>query len=212
MFSKFAQVSTRNPKVSPATAGSYRQILKNCGECLWRDVSTGIIYAIIKRTILGKKKQFKKSLGTTDLRDAGHKLAEFRSGLNSPPSDGTHPGTLMRSAFRPAPPESLLPNRLAGKSFMVVGDAWLATQHNLRQSTVRRRRYSIQVVAKGIGGESVAGISRLECEHWATRHAARVSSRTVNMDIESLKRVMGYAVLHGVPDCRKKETGGSDGA
>ena len=77
-------VVTPNSNLVVTPRGSCRRFptaeryLKNIGECLWRDNSSGIIYAIIKRTTAGKKIQYKRSLQTTDRNEARKRLAEFR--------------------------------------------------------------------------------------------------------------------------------------
>jgi hypothetical protein len=50
----------------------------NVGECLYRDVLTGIIQAVVKQTEHGKKVQHRRSLRTTDVAEARLKLAEYR--------------------------------------------------------------------------------------------------------------------------------------
>src|ERR1044071_4460860 len=60
--------------LSEATSNTDQSTFAKVAECLYRNESSGIYYALVKR--LGK--QFRRSLKTSDRQLANRKLADFR--------------------------------------------------------------------------------------------------------------------------------------
>jgi hypothetical protein len=181
------QKVTQSPKDPPRSAAR----LEKVGECLYRNPA-GIFFGIVKAK---NRRNVKRSLNTTDRATAQQRLADLRIEIRG----GTTPApiaVLREQTKAPISPPSLL----ASLSFLEVGERWLATQTDLAQSSKRRRRYSIKVVADAIGNLTIGELDKLTCERWAAKHAARFASRTFNMDLESLKVVLGYAKLHGIQE------------
>ena len=167
--------------------------LKNIGECLWRDNSSGIIYAIIKRTTAGKKIQYKRSLQTTDRNEARKRLSEFRCALAG------NSAVITPTPLAPviSPPPQFTASPLAQLSITAVGERWLATRTNLSESTRRRRKHSIAIIANGVGNLPIGELSKFVCEQWTEQHSMRMASSTFNKDLEILKNICDYAKLHG---------------
>ena len=161
-----------NQRLREQRRQSRRFILAKVGECLYRS-ECGSYFAVVKH--LGR--QHRRSLQTKDRGIAGKKLGEFRQKLNGLAPAADH----------------------AALTFEEIARGWLAAiSVHLKESTHSRRVDMVRYVARSFRGKAASKISRLDCEHWATRRCKQVRSRTFNSELETMKLVFNYAIEHGL--------------
>ena len=147
--------------------------LHRVGECLYRNVSSGIYQAIIK---VGGK-QYKKSLKTKDRKVAERFLSDFRNNA----SRLSRTTSASRVLFR----------ELAGR--------WLDAQRShLKPSSFRRRETSVGQLNKHIGGLTLRLITPNACDQWAARRAEGLSASTFNNERDTLRTILDYAKREGL--------------
>jgi integrase len=152
---------------------SRRFVLSKVGECLYRS-ECGSYFAVVKNN----GRQHRKSLQTKDRAIAARKLVEFRQKLN-----GLAPAA----------------DHAAAPTFEEIARGWLdAISVHLKESTHSRRVDMVRYVARSFRGKPANKISRLDCEHWATRRCKQVRSRTFNSELETMKLVFNYGISHGL--------------
>jgi len=139
--------------------------LKHVGECLYRHHG-GTYYALVK--VAGK--QIKRSLRTADLNLAKRRLTDFRT--NASRLTGTE--------------KSLV--------FEGLSDQWLASiRPHLKESSYQRRVTSIKQVKPYFKGHLVKSIGHREIEVWKQARAGKLSARSYNIEIETLRLVFEFA-------------------
>jgi len=139
--------------------------LKLVGECLYRH-HAGTYYALVK---VGGK-QIKRSLRTSDMALAKRRVADFR-----------------KDAARLTGTEKSL-------TFEGLVAHWLASiKPQMKESSYRRRVTSTNQVMPFFKGHLVKSIGYREVEQWKIARAAKLSARSYNIEVETLRHVFEYA-------------------
>jgi integrase len=147
------------------------QQLKRVGECLYRN-GRKTYFALIK--VSGK--QIKRSLRTDDLAIAKRRLAELRDKAV----------------------------RLRGKEsrnirFEELTADWLESiKPNLKAKSWDRRRVAIVGLTPFFKGMPVKSMGYQEIDEWRRRRGAKISSRSHNIELETLKLLLRYAGDRGI--------------
>ncbi|MBC2595410.1 site-specific integrase [Ruficoccus amylovorans] len=151
------------------TSASFAKV----GECLYRNLSSGTYYALVKRS----GKQIKKSLRTQDRKLAERRLKEFREQVGQ---------LKATSAERKQP-------------FSHYAERWFETYHgHLKASSAERVRHCMKGICESFGQRPIADITTRDCESWAARRGKGIAASTFNKDIEVFKAIFDYAVTAGV--------------
>ena len=140
-------------------------------ECLYRATATGTYYALVKK----RGKQIRKSLGTTDRKLAERRLTEFREKVGRLTETGS--GKIL---------------------FAELADRWLAmVRGNMKSSSAKRREVCIGQLKPFFGQMPVRNISSRDCDSWIIKRGNRLSSRTYNIERETLTQILAYAKRDG---------------
>jgi len=142
--------------------------LRRVGECLYRSGS-GYYYAVLKV----KGKQLRMSLRTDDGSIARRKLVE------------------IRRQSRRLVPAGMMFEKLTEQYLEFIG------ARAMKPASFRRRVVAVRSLSHYFGGKNVRTINRLNVERRATARTQDCSSRSFNVDLETLKQVFTYAVEHG---------------
>ena len=151
--------------------GQKSQILKRVGECLYRN-GQKTYFALIK--ISGK--QIKRSLKTDDLAIAKRRLAELRN----------------------------IAERLHGKEnrsirFEELAKNWLESiKPGLKPKSWDRRRVAIVGLTPFFKAMPVRAIGYQEIDEWRRRRGSKISARSHNIELETLKVLLRYACDRGI--------------
>ena len=144
---------------------------KKVGECLYRKPNKQY-FALLK--VRGK--QIKRSLKTDDLALAKRRLAELREKTKR------QTGTGNRNI-----------------RFEELAEAWLASiKPDLKGSSYARREVAVAGLKSQLAGKSARSIGYADIEEWRKKRAAPLSARSYNIELETLKLVLGYACKHGI--------------
>lgn len=136
------------------------------------DKPTGFYYALIKRG----RKQFRRSLKTTDRKLALRRLAELKNKI----------GNLVASD------ESNL-------SFDATAERWLAiTGHELKPRSLERRRTSLKGLSPFFRGLTIRSVTKAHCERWLTERGPKLAPQTFAHELTALKRTFDFAVEQGL--------------
>ena len=147
------------------------QELKKVGQCLYRN-GLKTYFALIK--VSGK--QIKRSLKTDDLALAKRRLAELRS-----KAERLHGKENRNIRF-----EELIGN-------------WLESiKANLKPKSWDRRRVAIVGLTPFFKGMPVKSIGYQDIDEWRRRRGSKLSSRTHNIELETLKLLFRYASDRGI--------------
>ncbi len=147
------------------------QEFKKAAECLYRN-GNKVYYARVK--VNGK--QIRRSLNTTDLAIAKRRLGEFR----------------------------VKAERLEGEEnrnirFEELAEEWLASiKSGLKPKSYDRRRVALVGLTPFFRGMSVKAIGFAEIDAWKRKRGATVSARSHNIELETLKLILRYAVDRGI--------------
>lgn len=164
--------ATPSESPKPGTP-SRKPVFVKVAECLYRNQSSGLYYALVKRG----GKQFRRSLRTTDRAVATRSLADYR-----------------RKVERLAAPTAA-----RHVTFAELGRSWFAfASATLKPSSATRRELAMRQLFPHFGHLPVRNITRRDCEAWAAKHAAEVSASTYNKEVETLRLVLGYAKREGL--------------
>lgn len=147
--------------------------LKHVAECLYRDETSDVYYAIF--WLHGR--QIKKSLKTTErnIAVARRDLKRRELGLDRAQA------TIARDA-----------------TFKTVATAWLdELAPRLKDSAKRRRELCIQYIARHFDGP-ILTLTRDRVTRWAKERAAQVSARTFNMELATIQHACRYAMQGGI--------------
>jgi len=142
-------------------------------ECLYRSDSSGMYYALLKKS----GKQIRRSLKTSDRKLAERHLAEFKEKVSR--LDLTQGKT--RIAF----------DELA----TLCMSTW---RTRLKARSALSRENSINQLRPFFGAMPVRSITRLQCEQWAEQRSPEVAASTFNCDLESLRAILDYAQREGL--------------
>jgi integrase len=139
--------------------------LKHVGECLYRH-HAGTYYALVK--VAGK--QIKRSLRTSDLVLAKRRVADFRTQAGR--LTGTEKSLTFEGLFK----------------------QWLASiRPHLKDSSYQRRVTSLKQVTPFFKGHLVKSIGHREIEAWKLGRSGKLSARSYNIEIETLRQVFEFA-------------------
>jgi integrase len=153
----------------PAKTPSFAKV----AECLYRNVSSGTYYALVKRS----GKQIKKSLRTQDRKLAERRLKEFREKVGLLKTDRSE-------------------RKLA---FETYAKRWFDLNcGHLKPASASRVQRCIRELGQTFGRMAIADISTRDCENWAARRGKGIAASTFNKDSEVLKAVLEFAVTSGV--------------
>ena len=147
------------------------QEFKKAAECLYRN-GNKVYYARVK--VNGK--QIRRSLNTTDLAIAKRRLGEFR-----------------------AKAERLEGEENRNIRFEELADGWLASiKSGLKPKSYDRRRVALVGLTPFFRGTAVKAIGFAEIDAWKRKRGATVSARSHNIELETLKLILRYAVDRGI--------------
>ncbi|MGE9291206.1 MAG: tyrosine-type recombinase/integrase, partial [Puniceicoccales bacterium] len=142
-------------------------------ECLYRNTSTGIYYALFKRG----GKQIRKSLRTQDRKLAERRLVEFRGKI-----DRTNPTSESRQI-----------------RFEELGEQWLQLHNaSLKPSSADRNRRCLKELLRFFQGSRVVDVRRTDCQAWEVQRGAKLNSSTFNKEMEVMKSIFEYGVERGI--------------
>jgi integrase len=163
-------MKTELPDTTPQPA---QPCFAKVAECLYRNESSDIYYAFVKR----HGKQFRRSLKTSDRQLAKRRLAEFREKVTRL-SQTKHAGSL---------------------TFEELTDRWLETiEPSLKPSSYRRRLTCVEDLQPYFKDASVRNISARHCDAWLTERGAKLSARSFNIERETLNLIFDYARRDGL--------------
>ena len=148
-------------------------VLTKVGECLYRNDSSGIYYALVKRS----GKQFRKSLKSTDRALAQRRLVEFREKV----------GRLSQTKGA---------NQI---TFEQVADRWLETiRGNMKSSSALRRQISITQLKPFFGKKTVRSLAAGDCDEWVIKRGNKISASSFNNERDTLIQILDYAKRDGL--------------
>lgn len=157
-----------SPPEKPAAA-RFEQV----AECLYRLVTSGTYYALVKRG----GKQFRRSLKTKDRALANRRLSEFR-----------------QKVFRLTDTSGA-----SNVTFGELAKRWLANLSvKLKPASARRRQSSVNNLAPTFGAVPVRNISTRLCEEWMLKRHEGICASTFNNDLETLRAVLALAKRDGL--------------
>ena len=140
---------------------------KKVGQNLYRD-SAGRYYLLVKKS----GKQFRRSLKTKDAALAKRRLREFLEQAGQLSADGTN------SSIR----------------FEDLAQRWHASKKaELKASSAYRRASVLKQLTPFFKGRLVQAIGAGEFEAWKIHRGAKLSARSWNIDVETLKQIFDYA-------------------
>jgi len=142
-------------------------------ECLYRKRTSGVYYALVKRS----GKQIRKSLKTQDRKLAERRLAEFRGKIDR--IDPTSGSRQIR--------------------FDELSSQWLQL-HNarLKPSSADRNGRCVKQLLRFFGGARVADIRKVDCQAWEIKRGKNLKSSTYNKELEVLRGILEYGVERGI--------------
>jgi integrase len=144
-----------------------KQRFKKVAPNLYRDAA-GRYYLLVKKS----GKQFRRSLKTTDPALAKRRLREFLDKAGRLSTDGAN-GSIR---------------------FEEVAQRWLASKTaELKASSAYRRKSVLKQLGPFFNGRLVRAIGAKEFEAWKIKRGAKLSARSWNIDVETLKQIFGYA-------------------
>ena len=147
------------------------QDLKKVAECLYRNAN-GVYFALLKVS----RKQIKRSLKTDDLAMAKRRLGELRAKTE----------------------------RMHGKGnrnirFEELTQSWMESiKADLKPKSHDRRRVAIVGLTPFFKGMPVKAIGFAQIDEWKRKRGARISPRSYNIELETLKLLLKYACDRGI--------------
>lgn len=146
---------------------------RKVAECLYRNESSGIYYALVKRA----GKQYRRSLKTTDRKLAERKLSDFRQKV----------GLLSETASA------------SQITFDSIGKRWLESlRPTLKPKSFLRRETSLAKIRPYLGNITLRKFSSRACEEWAAKRSPKISSSTYNNERDSIIAIIAYAKREGL--------------
>jgi integrase len=142
------------------------------GECLWRNNTSGIYYAFVKR----RGKQFHHSLKTTDRQLAERRLAKKRASV----------ACLSQS------------REATQVTFGVLADRWLETvSANMKPASALRRTVSVNQLKRTLGPLTVRNILARDCDQWVVKRSSLISASSFNKERDTLRQIFQFAIRDG---------------
>jgi integrase len=136
---------------------------------LYRRQATGVYYLRVKRT----GREFRRSLRTADFALAKRRLRDFEGKASRLQSIETD--------------KHLLFDDLAKR--------WLENiKLDMKPSSYARRVGAVRALTPFFKGELVAKVGRLQIEAWKTKRAAKIAAQTANIEAETLRLMLDYAM------------------
>lgn len=146
---------------------------RKVAECLYRMESSGIYYALVKRS----GKQYRRSLRTKDRKLAERRLSDFRQKV----------GSLSQT------------KSAAQVSFADVSKLWLETlTPTLKAQSFRRRETSLAQITPFIGNIRLRQMTSRVCEEWAAKRSPEIAASTYNNERDTIIAVLAYAKREGL--------------
>ncbi len=162
----------KKPKADAERAAE-NSAFRKVGECLYRNESSGIYYALVKRS----GKQFRRSLKTKDRRLAERKLGDFRAKV----------GLLSTTA------------RASDFTFEDIAKRWLESlKPTLKPSSYRRRETSVGQLRPYLGTLNLRQVDARACEAWAAKRGTAVAASTYNNERDVIIAILAYAQREGL--------------
>jgi len=147
------------------------QVLKKVGECLYRN-GNGIYFAWVKV----KGKQIKRSLKTDDQALAKRRLAEFREQASR--LHGMDDGHLRFEEF---------------------SQQWLdSIKPDLKPKSFERREVALKGLLPFFKGTPIRSIHLRQIEGWKKDRGPKISARSYNIELETLKQLLTYGCERGI--------------
>ena len=144
-------------------------VLQNVGECLYRAEDTGIYYAVMKN----KGRQIRKSLRTTSRPMAERERDRLRAGVRR--------------------------LRVVGGSFEEVARLAIANKMSGKKPrSLKRRVDSLKAMAPWFANKKIAAVSDADVNRFITERGPTISSRTFNIELETLNMVFESAINQGM--------------
>lgn len=154
-------------KTTPKASGGFKKITRVPN--LYRRTVTGVYYLRVKRAT----KEFRRSLRTTDFALAKRRLREFEGSASRLHGMEGNKGLLFED--------------LAAR--------WMASiKLDMKASSHGRRAGAVKALAPFFRGELVSKIGRSHIEAWKTKRAAKISAQTANIEAETLRLMLDYAL------------------
>ena len=165
-------MAANHSKRTGDVASDPQPALAKVAENLYRRTSTGMYYALVKRG----RKQFRRSLKTTDRTLASRKLADLRKKI-----------------------ANLTLSDAGSTSFEAVANSWLDTRrHALKPSTIGRREVCIKGLTPFLNAVPIRNISSAQCERWLERRGNKLAASSFVQELDTMKLILDYAVSKGL--------------
>jgi integrase len=151
----------------PKSFGEFKKITRVPN--LYRRQATGVYYLRVKRT----GREFRRSLRTMDFALAKRRLREFEEKASRLQGVETDKRLL----------------------FDDLSKRWLESiKPDLKPNSYARRVGAVRALSPFFKGELVAKLGRRQIEAWKTKRAARVAAQTANIEAETLRLMLDYAM------------------
>jgi integrase len=146
--------------------------MQRVGENLWRNQSSGVYYALFKRS----GKQIRRTLKTKERGLAKRRLEELRGKV-----EGLKVGAKELN-------------------FRELSDIWLSSLKggNLKPKSYERRATAVRSLLPFYGVLPVRSVTPRHCDEWKARRGVEVAARTYNIELETLRAVFEYARRDGM--------------
>lgn len=173
LFSCHPFLSPYNPDMQPNRSESSSKLaFRHVGENLYRRESSGVYYALVKRG----RKQFRRSLKTTDRELAKRRLSELRAEIGS-----------------------LVSHDASTLTFEVVAERWQASvRHTVKESTAARRERCVKALSPFFAGLTLRNVTPAHCERWVTKRGYKIAPQTFAHELDTMNGVFGYAKEQGL--------------
>jgi integrase len=162
-----------NSKAARNSNASQTPAYQKVAECLYRDVTSGIYYALVKRS----GKQYRLSLRTKDRKLAERRLTGYREKI----------GHLSKRSGE---------NKI---TFEQLALRWLDTlKASLKPMSLIRREVSLRQIMRFLGPLTVRNLTSRACEEWAAKRSPGISASTYNNERDCIIAIMTYAKREGM--------------
>lgn len=151
---------------------SAKPAYRHVGENLYRRISSGTYYALLKKG----GKQFRRSLKTSDIALARRRLSELREEVSS-----------------------LVSHDAGDLTFMIVAERWQASvRHTVKDSTAQRRQLCVNALTPFFAGITFRNITPAHCERWVTKRGESISASSFAQELDAMRAVFDYAKDQGL--------------
>jgi integrase len=155
---------------------SSSRAFQHVGENLYRRESSGVYYALLKRG----RKQFRRSLKTTDRALAKRRLSDLRD-------DVSRLSTTENGAV----------------TFDALAERWLANvRHTMKESTVQRRERCLKALSPFFRGFTIRNLTARHCEAWVTNRVTKggepIAPQTFAHELDAMRAVFEFAISQGL--------------